>query len=700
MSDLVLIYCEPGCRLATVLCPECGRISKQPLLTAYFSNRVTELIKPHTCPICKVVYKKCDPSQSDNWSTLSARYYSDPETYNQTVMESYPNKSSLQVSLLSFLTEQLQKRVKTQTDYCWICTVSFRGILKYDQFISDSGELRPGTEVVVTDNRLKVGTVRDCQAYTAKNAPQPLDKMKHIISVQMEENPIYDLVPSHAEDIETASLTENIESVSLGDNKEARSLVIKEHDFHKAISSLKQYVTKSNEELSLLHVPTFGGLFGLGDHKVTGSELNTVTSQVQNNLIDINELTRDLVGEFRHVYEAFESLDRDYIAGILSSIESAKEVSADEKKDRKRIDENVKRINVNTKQINKSIQVLQKFKGDIDKLKHIFDVDKAWDLIKKQQQICDSLTASNERLSGIMHLMDVDAIWQDADLLKEEASELRDSIEETKTALSELQNAQEDYEARVSEAISDYCNSFNQKLYEQSDAIKLHKDDIDSALSKTSSDLTLQIQMLSEQNQLQLADVQKEFSLSLANLSEEQASTVNKVQDLQASIAAQEQLLQESEKRFKEEFSDLDSSMDQRLHEQADTIKQHKDDIDSALSKTSSDLTLQIQMLAEQNQQQLADAQKAHAETLAHFAEEQFSAFDSIQKTQEERFGAFTSDQEKQMVVIANTIETEKASLQDTVSLLKRKLKTAYILAGSAAALAFTGFILNLLGVL
>lgn len=49
------------------------------------------------------------------------------------------------------------------------------------------------------------------------------------------------------------------------------SLVIKEHDFQEAKNALKRYTEQAKEEVELSRVPTDGGLFNLGDHKVTGS---------------------------------------------------------------------------------------------------------------------------------------------------------------------------------------------------------------------------------------------------------------------------------------------------------------------------------------------------------------------------------------------------------------------------------------------
>ena len=59
-------------------------------------------------------------------------------------------------------------------------------------------------------------------------------------------------------------------------------LVIKTHDFEVAKKGLKEFSQKKSEELELNTVRTDGGFLGLGDHKVTGSELNNRLSTIQN----------------------------------------------------------------------------------------------------------------------------------------------------------------------------------------------------------------------------------------------------------------------------------------------------------------------------------------------------------------------------------------------------------------------------------
>ena len=181
-------------------------------------------------------------------------------------------------------------------------------------------------------------------------------------------------------------------------------LDIKEHDFQEAKNALKKYTEQAKEEVELSRVPTDGGLFNLGDHKVTGSELNRITTQIQDYLINFNHLSQGLVDEFGQVYKAFEYLDKDYISGIIASIKAAEKVSIEEQKDRKDIKALVE-------QHKQSIAVLKKFKADIEKLKHLTDIDKAWELIEKQAKL------SKEPVS-YTHLEDTFTVTEDVQDIK------------------------------------------------------------------------------------------------------------------------------------------------------------------------------------------------------------------------------------------------------------------------------------------
>lgn len=66
MAELVLIKAIVGSRAATVLCPHCGRISRQILSKSFDESIKAELLREYECPLCKSTYREC----SSAWSTI------------------------------------------------------------------------------------------------------------------------------------------------------------------------------------------------------------------------------------------------------------------------------------------------------------------------------------------------------------------------------------------------------------------------------------------------------------------------------------------------------------------------------------------------------------------------------------------------------------------------------------------------------
>lgn len=153
-------------------------------------------------------------------------------------------------------------------------------------------------------------------------------------------------------------------------------LIIKTHDFEVAKKGLKEYSIKKAEELELNTVKSDGGFFGLGDHKVTGDELNNRLVTIQQYLIDFNNTNNRTIKEFGQVYSALEALDKDYIQAILISIKATEKTS--------------KGIQVTQNQIKKivddqkkTLEVLKKFKQKLDSYAHLGDIDKIWNDYQK-----------------------------------------------------------------------------------------------------------------------------------------------------------------------------------------------------------------------------------------------------------------------------------------------------------------------------
>ena len=68
---------------------------------------------------------------------------------------------------------------------------------------------------------------------------------------------------------------------------------------------------------------TEGTFWGFTNHQVTGSEMNDFVEKLQERLVVVNDVFRSIVKEFSEVYQVFEALDKEYVAGILRSLEEA-----------------------------------------------------------------------------------------------------------------------------------------------------------------------------------------------------------------------------------------------------------------------------------------------------------------------------------------------------------------------------------------
>ena len=214
------------------------------------------------------------------------------------------------------------------------------------------------------------------------------------------------------------------------------NVIIKTHDFEVAKNGLKRFSQKSESDLELDSVSESGGLFGWGDHKVTGAELNRRLSTIQTHLIDINKINIDTVKEFGQVYDAFEALDRDYIPAILMSIKAAEKANVEVKE----AQADIGRILDNQK---KTLEILKGFQKKMESYKHISDIDKLWgdflvaqqtlaktdsliqstkDMANKNTQDINALNNFKSRLEKIKHINNVDELWNSSEILREKIS--------------------------------------------------------------------------------------------------------------------------------------------------------------------------------------------------------------------------------------------------------------------------------------
>lgn len=314
------------------------------------------------------------------------------------------------------------------------------------------------------------------------------------------------------------------------------ALTIKTHNFEDAKLAIKKFSEQTTTDLDLKRVndkkgvgewlgdAIFGGGIGI-NHKVTGKEFNELTVQVQAHLRSVNTTQIKLIKQFGEVYKALESLDKEYIQGILISIKATEETS-------KGIAAAQEKITQIIEDQKKTLEILKKFKQKLDGYAHLGDIDKIWsdcqawhaesstlmasvaavtDLSTENAAAIKELTISKEaaaskigeisdsldeqisrietlisfmgKLNAIVHLSDVDEMW--------------DSLINAQADLQKLCAEMVDARAAIAKNTEDIC-----KIQEFIDLLsrQTHLHDIDAMWDKT-EEHTAQIASLQEQDE-------------------------------------------------------------------------------------------------------------------------------------------------------------------------------------------------------
>ena len=474
-------------------------------------------------------------------------------------------------------------------------------------------------------------------------------------------------------------------------------LDIKEHDFQEAKNALKRYTEQAKEEVELSRVPTDGGLFNLGDHKVTGSELNRITSQIQDYLINFNHLSQGLVDEFGQVYKAFEYLDKDYISGIIASIKAAEKVSIEEQKDRKDIKALVE-------QHKQSIAVLKKFKADIEKLKHLTDIDKAWELIEKQAKLSKELNNYIAGLSKLKHIKDVDGMYHKL----EQVIKNYERVSEQQTrCISDLKS------------IREYCDAL----------IKIkHLKDVDG-MHHELEQVIKNYERVSEQQTRYISDLKSICEYRNALLKIKHLKDVDKLWDNTESVVKNMEGIRKTIEAQSKTISTFDETVRSLQTEQKNFIEK----INKSVSEFRDSFDNEVNMLASAQSAKLHEIEKAHTQAVEQLLCEQREKLSVIEKTQNEKYDSAIKEQS----LILNRIETtqeetleqlfenqsarleqisneqsanlektiklleeEKAALHHQVAAITQKVKISYIVAGGVGAITIIQLFLNVLGIL
>jgi len=189
----------------------------------------------------------------------------------------------------------------------------------------------------------------------------------------------------------------------------------KPHSFEVAKNKIQTLAHNVPSTVSLNKFPTEGSIFSWNDHNITGSEANKLlVSPLQSTLIDQNSNIRSLFNIADEVYKALESLDKEYIAGIIASIESAKvasdqaerasrqalDASQDALKASKKADNAQADIKKTIEGLTKTVRILKEFKENVTgKLESIEEFNQT------TERICKDIDALQQYHSMASHII-------------------------------------------------------------------------------------------------------------------------------------------------------------------------------------------------------------------------------------------------------------------------------------------------------
>lgn len=260
--------------------------------------------------------------------------------------------------------------------------------------------------------------------------------------------------------------------------------IIQRHNFSKSKKQIQQFSKKLPANPRFEEVDEDGGLFGWFDHNVTGKELNNFMGKVQNKLISVNDSLRGVIKEFGEVYSALDYLDNDYIQGILKAIENAEKASRQavsaSNQALKAQEDNSKTIEVLRKTVQaikesktiipglgEKVKRWESFQSRLEAIGHLDDVDTVWAQAQNNKRSIDSLSKDigswteilvsqldtakgnlesvREQLDAIVHLKDIDRIWDKQKVQTEDIKLLQAKIEELVSNLKTLSVKHDDF---------------------------------------------------------------------------------------------------------------------------------------------------------------------------------------------------------------------------------------------------------------
>lgn len=428
-------------------------------------------------------------------------------------------------------------------------------------------------------------------------------------------------------------------------------LEIKTHDFDVAKKGLKEFSEQTTTDLDLKKVDTskdvgewFGEWLkggGIGtDHKVTGAELNELTSQVQKHLIDINTMHRRFIQEFGQVYSALEALDKDYIQAILISIKATEETS-------KRIEATQEQIKKIVDDQKKTLEVLKKFKQKLDNYAHLGDIDQMWNDCQKWYKEITKFSDSinNATSTGNANAKKIDG--------------LKAALKTTDDKISDFGKCLNQQIAQIESVLAFTC--------ELEKIIHLH--DIDEMWESLSNAHSSLMNICNDLNSIRGAATKQQSDIEILLKFMDTLSGYEHLQDI-------DEIWSKTEVH-----SDRLDSLAQQSDNTIELVRANQSHIDE-LSKYKEELCDIVHL---NDVDELWDSNEVHSNQLS-----------KLEKQSEETNNLIQNNKKLIDAAIADAVEKNDTAVQ----MLTKKIKYAYLIAGGTLSLALIELVIILLKVI
>lgn len=259
--------------------------------------------------------------------------------------------------------------------------------------------------------------------------------------------------------------------MSENDNSKNENLVLVNESkvkFSNSVDHLKKLMDDNKSIATIDTVAVNGGLFNLGNHKVTGQELNAIVQEIQNNFKNLNTKENKTLKELQGVYYSLEILNKEYLDRILQSFiqaqNAADKASEAEEKNKETIEALQKLVN-NINQFNMKVSY---------ELSRIDSENWKENALKHKEQL-DHIDEKTEEISNII----ASYKSQHQELL----DELRNYESQRDKMLKEIDTLKERYEKLDIQK----KDTENQIALEESRMIKVNKADVKEIISSISN---------------------------------------------------------------------------------------------------------------------------------------------------------------------------------------------------------------------